>query len=212
MKPPAPEGAPQIDISIEELEALLQQARPALSEEGYQKLRAAIRTLGYVTELLEKKETTLAALRELLCPASTEKTDKVLKQAGIDTGEKKPGGVPSASKKPKGAAAGHGRNGAAAYRGATKVSVPHASLKAGDPCPDAQCRGKVYAQRDPGVLVRIKGQAPLTATVYELEKLRCNLCGDVYTAAAPPEAGEKKYDESAASRSEEHTSELQSPY
>jgi transposase len=199
MKPPAPEGAPQIDISIEELEALLQQARPALSEEGYQKLRAAIRTLGYVTELLEKKETTLAALRELLCPASTEKTDKVLKQAGIDTGEKKPGGAPSASKEPKGPAAGHGRNGAAAYGGAQKIKIPHASLKAGDPCPDAQCSGKVYLQRDPGVLVRIKGQAPLTATVYELEKLRCNLCGDVYTAAAPPEAGEKKYDESAAS-------------
>ncbi len=202
MKPPDPEGVPPIDVPIEELEALLEQARPALSEVGYQKLRAAIRTLGYVTELLEKKETTLAALRELLCPASTEKTDKVLKQAGIDRGEKKPGGVPSgpsASKKPKGAAAGHGRNGAAAYRGATKVPVPHASLKAGDPCPDAQCRGKIYAQRDPGVLVRIKGQAPLAATVYELEKLRCNLCGNVYTAAAPPEAGEKKYDESAAS-------------
>jgi len=90
-----PEGAPPIDVPIEELEGLLEQARPALSEEGYQKLRAAIRTLGYVTELLEKKETTLAALRELLCPASTEKTDKVLKQAGIDTGEKKPGGAPS---------------------------------------------------------------------------------------------------------------------
>ena len=41
--------------------------------------------------------------------------------------------------------------------------------------------------------------APLAATVYELEKLRCNLCGNVYTAAAPPEAGEKKYDETAAS-------------
>jgi transposase len=39
----------------------------------------------------------------------------------------------------------------------------------------------------------------LAATVYELEKLRCNLCGNVYTAAAPPEAGEKKYNESAAS-------------
>jgi transposase len=198
MKPPGPEGTPPIDIPIEELEGLLEQARPALSEEGYQKLRAAIRTLGYVTELLEKKETTLAALRELLCPATTEKTDKVLKQAGIDTGAKKPG-PESASQKPKGAAAGHGRNGAAAYRGATKVAVPHGSLKAGDPCPDAQCSGKVYAQRDPGVLVRIKGQAPLAATVYELEKLRCNLCGNVYTAAAPPEAGEKKYDESAAS-------------
>jgi hypothetical protein len=30
-----------------------------------------------------------------------------------------------------------------------------------------------------------------------LEKLRCNLCGNVYTAAAPAEAGEKKYDETA---------------
>jgi transposase len=96
------------------------------------------------------------------------------------------------------AAAGHGRHGAAAYHGAQKVPVPHASLKAGDACPDG-CGGKVYPQRDPGVLVRIKGQAPLAATVYELEKLRCNLCGNVYTAAAPPEAGEKKYNESAAS-------------
>ena len=47
--------------------------------------------------------------------------------------------------------------------------------------------------------MRIKGQVPLAATVYELEKLRCNLCGIVYTAAAPPEAGDNKYDESAAS-------------
>src|SRR5205807_8420300 len=75
----------------------------------------------------------------------------------------------------------------------------HASLKAGGPCPDARCRGKVYPQRDPGVLVRVKGQAPIAATVYELGKLRCNLCGDVFTAAAPEGVGEKKYDETAAS-------------
>lgn len=189
-------GVPRLDLSMEELEALLERARQEpLREDGYQKLLAAIRTLSYVTELLEKKETTLARLRELLCPASTEKTDRVLKQAGIDTGEQKP---ESPSKKPKRAAAGHGRHGAAAYRGAQKVQVPHPSLKPGDACPDG-CGGKVYPQRDPGVLVRIKGQAPLAATVYELEKLRCNLCGNVYTAPAPPEAGEKKYDESAAS-------------
>jgi len=29
-------------------------------------------------------------------------------------------------------------------------------------------RPKVYPQRDPGVLVRIIGQAPIAATVYEL--------------------------------------------
>ncbi len=193
MKAPGPEG--RIDVSTEELEALLEQVKQEpLREEGYHKLKAAIRTLGYVTELLEKKETTLTALRELLCSASTEKTDKVLKQAGINTGEKKP---ESLSKKPKRTAGGHGRNSAAAYSGAQKVKVPHASLKPGDACPDG-CGGKVYPQREPGVLVRIKGQAPLAATVYELEKLRCNLCGNVYTAEAPADAREKKYDESAA--------------
>jgi len=79
----------RIDVSTEELEGLLEQAGPMLSEDGYQKLRAAIRTLGYVTGLLEKQETTLASLRELLCPASTEKTEAVLKQAGIESGDKK---------------------------------------------------------------------------------------------------------------------------
>jgi transposase len=198
VKSPTPEGPPRIDVSCEELEALLEGARVALGEAGYQKLQAAIRTLGYVTELLQNQAATLASLRRLLCHSSTEKTSKVLKQAGIETGEKKDK-APGAPHTPKSTATGHGRNGAAAYRGARKVAVPHASLKAGDPCPDARCRGKVYPQRDPGVLVRVIGQAPLAATVYELEKLRCNLCGDVFTAAAPEGAGEKKYDETAAS-------------
>jgi transposase len=190
----------RIDVSTEELEAFLEQARPTLSEDGYQKLRAAIRTLGYVTELLEKQETTLASLRQLLCHASTEKTAKVLEQAGIKAGEKKPkpSGTEAAPQVPKSPVAGHGRNGVAAYRGARQIAVPHASLKSGDRCPDCQ-RGKIYSQRDPGVLVRIQGQAPIAATVYELEKLRCNLCGEVFTAAAPDGVGEKKYDETAAS-------------
>jgi hypothetical protein len=188
MQPPI---AP-IEVSTAELEALLDQARQEpLREEGYHKLRAAVRTLGLVTELLEKQETTLAELRELLCPASTEKTAKVLERAGIPSGEKKP---QAERKKPP----GHGRNAAAAYGGARWIQVPHESLKNGDSCP-AGCGGKVYPQHDPGLRVRIYGQAPITASVYELARLRCNLCGDVFTAAAPPEVGEKKYDATAAS-------------
>jgi transposase len=186
--------AERLDVTSEELVALVEGARAVLGETGYQKLQAAIRTLGYVTELLETRQATLDKLRRLLCHSSTEKTKTVLKQAGIETGEKKHK-PPNA---PKSTTPGHGRNGAAAYRGARKVEVPHASLKAGDRCPECR-RGKVYPQRDPGVLVRIGGQAPIAATVYELEKLRCNLCGDVFTAAAPEEAGEEKYDETAAS-------------
>ena len=37
MKPPSPEGLPRIDVSTAELEALLEQGRPSLGEDGYQK-------------------------------------------------------------------------------------------------------------------------------------------------------------------------------
>ena len=137
------------------------------------------------TELLEDQQTTLQSLRNLLCSAQSEKTSNVFKRAGIATDK------PPAAPKPK--APGHGRHGAKAYRGAPQIHVPHASLKAGDPCPECQ-RGKVYLQRDPGVLVRLIGRAPIEATVYELEKLRCNLCGEVFTAKAPEGAGDEKYD------------------
>ena len=46
--------------------------------------------------------------------------------------------------------------------------------------------------------MRIVGQAPLTATVYELERLRCNACGQVFTAEEPEGVGPEKYDETAA--------------
>src|SRR5437899_1329742 len=52
----------------------------------------------------------------------------------------------------------------------------------------------VYTQRDPGVLIRLVGQAPITACVYALEKLRCNLCGEVFTADPAPGIGLEKYD------------------
>jgi transposase len=134
----------------------------------------------------------------LLFPASTEKTDTVLKKAGMEptakpadkSGAQKPG-------KPEPKPPGHGRNGAEDYRNPRRVTIPHASLKQGDRCPDC-LKGKVYEQQEPRLLVRIVGQAPLTATVYELQRLRCNLCGEVYSADAPEGVGEDKYDESAA--------------
>ena len=34
--------------------------------------------------------------------------------------------------------------------------------------------------------------------MYELQRLRCNLCGEVYTAETPQDVGEEKSDEIAA--------------
>jgi NTP pyrophosphatase (non-canonical NTP hydrolase) len=43
------------------------------------------------------------------------------------------------------------------------------------------------------VAIRIDGQALLSAVRYELEKLRCSACGEVFTAGLPAAAGEDKY-------------------
>ena len=56
----------------------------------------------------------------------------------------------------------------------------------------------MYSKKEPARLVRIVGQAPFQATIYELERLRCNLCGDTFTADSPPVVGRDKYDSSAA--------------
>jgi hypothetical protein len=89
---------------------------------------------------------------------------------------------------------GHGRNGAHTYTGAEKTFVSHETLKSGDRCPVC-LKGRVYRIKTPKVIVRVTGTAPLSARVWELESLRCNLCGEVFTAQAPPEVGEEKYDE-----------------
>jgi len=41
--------------------------------------------------------------------------------------------------------------------------------------------------------------APLSASVYACERLRCNLCGEVFTAPAPAGVGTEKYDATATS-------------
>jgi transposase len=92
---------------------------------------------------------------------------------------------------------GHGRNGAEAFGGARKVAIAHQKLTHGERCPECGI-GNVYGQKEPQVLVRIVGQAPLAATVYSLERLRCGACGQVFTAQEPEGVGPEKYDETAA--------------
>lgn len=91
---------------------------------------------------------------------------------------------------------GHGRYAADEYPGAKQLFVKHESLCPGDDCP--LCAGKVYNKK-PVVLVRFTGQAPLQPITYRLQRLRCNLCGAVFTAAAPAEMGKEKYDHTVAS-------------
>jgi transposase len=202
MKPSKPK---LINVKADELEPFLQRAKAVLNEEDYETFKALVESYVYVTQVVEDKRTTIGRLRKLLFGSSTEKTRAVIKadaeatgpQAGAaEDGAGSPEGSGQDQEASKGK--GHGRNGADAYRGAAKIRVPHESLKPGARCPDCK-QGKVYEVAKPGVLVRIVGQAPMQAKVYELQKLRCNLCGKVLTARAPEGVGSQKYDATSAS-------------
>jgi transposase len=195
------------ELELKELKAILVRTREgALSLDDHGKLKAAVDTLVFLTQELEAKGTSIERLRRLLFGPSTEKTSRVFGEtaAASDRGASSVEGAAgesdgpiAADKEKKKKRPGHGRNGVAAYRGADKVKVPHESLKHGDRCPACE-RGKVYTQAEPATLVRVKGMAPLSATVYELDRLRCNACGGVFTAEAPAGVGGPKYDETAA--------------
>jgi hypothetical protein len=94
---------------------------------------------------------------------------------------------------------GHGRIGHNEYANAERIEVKHESLSHGDACPQTGCEGRVYKLSEPAVMVRIVGQAPLKAKIIERERLRCNLCGETFTAQVPEGLGSEKYEPSAAS-------------
>lgn len=216
-KPATKKRPERLEISHDELKAIIDQVREKglLAEDDVSKLDAAVDTLAQLTSELELKGASIRKLRRLIFGASTEKTSTVTgrdkqpespddesasETADEETDESASDEEPQSSgddgeKKKK--RKGHGRNGADKYTGAQKDKVGHETLKHGDSCPGC-LKGKVYRQKEPAVLVRVTGVAPLEARVVELERLRCNLCGEVFTAKAPDDVGEDKYDKKAA--------------
>jgi len=190
IKRKAPEP-PRREVKLDDLHATLERVKAAVDAADYETLKAAVDTLAFLTQELEAKGTTIDRLRRMLFGAKTEKTSHVVGDAASGAGA--PAGEAKAKPRPP----GHGRNGAAAYVGAEQVKVPHASLHTGDACPACQ-QGRVYPLAEPAVLLRVTAMAPLRAFRYELDRLRCNACGEVFTAETPQGVGPDKYDETAA--------------
>jgi transposase len=200
-----------LEVDETQLDDVLRRAEQALDEKDAALIRAVFQSYAYVADLVEDKNTSIRRLRQLFFGNRTEKTAAVVGRKA----DKPDANVPSDTAAPsesivgepnteeanaaatEPAAKGHGRHGADAYGGAERIDVAHPSLTAGDPCP--ACGDGIVYNKAPGVLVRITGQAPLAATIYQLQKLRCHLCGQVFTAAAPKETGNQKYDATAGS-------------
>lgn len=187
----------RIDLTQEQLEELLERAgRGQLVEGDIETIRAMAETIRFLRQILEEKRHSIGRLLRMLFGPSTEKKKNLLPDAQDEAHEAQPGApVPQSSPPPR---KGHGRNGADAYTNARDIFVEHPDLKPGDPCPVRGCRGKVYESLLPAVFVRIVGSPPLEAERYRLQRLRCNLCGEVFTADTPEAVGRRKYDERAA--------------
>lgn len=176
----------------------------SLTEEDYQKMEGVFSVIIWLIREVEKKTLSIKRLRRVFHMV-TEKAINVLKKnkrdddssdgessEGVSADEATSPDQASSSKKKK----GHGRKGASAYTGAERVIIEHETLQPGSRCPECNT-GTLYELKDPGVVVRIVGNAPLSGTVYEQQRLRCNPCGAVFTAPLPDGVSENKYDETA---------------
>lgn len=186
------------ELDIGELKKILDSA--TLGEEEHAKLTAALETLLFITQELEKKRVSLSRLKKMLFGDTSEKTRKILEKA-LKTSERREEEKSKADTVTdvynKKSAKGHGRNGASKYPGADMVQVQYQSLKPKDICPECMA-GKVYIYI-PKTIVRLKGGVPISGTVYQMDRLRCNSCGKIFTTDAPANVGEEKYDASSGS-------------
>jgi hypothetical protein len=208
---------------------LTRAAEAGLAVEDVERIRAVFESYAYVSQLIDQKNLTLARLRKMLFGDHTETSANVLGTARSGDGppaEQAEAAQPAdgaaatadappsaattstapdastdataAQSKTAGRRRGHGRNGAKDLPGAVHVQVRLDGLQPGATCP-ACGDGTLYELNQPGVLIRFVGQVPVRATIYELQKLRCQLCGQLFTAEPPAEAGARKYDETVGS-------------
>ncbi len=215
-------SAPQpLEISLAETEELLKKIEEKkLEDKDYERIKAFINSFVFIQKLLERQKLSIKRLKNLFF-GKTEKSANILPETETDekeeskevrvqeqeqeievsnhetdgrgdaSGDEGPG-------KKKAKKKGHGMNGASAYKGAEEVYVSLKELKDGQLCPDCE-KGKLYKWNKDGIEIRIRGSAPLKACIYKLEKLRCALCGKLYTAQLPRKAGKDKYDAQAGS-------------
>ncbi len=196
-----------IELSQEEAEALNQRIKNRdLSESDWKLFEGLVQFILWLQFSLKEAKISIGRLSSLF-GFSKKKTKRSSKDSqNNDTSsereeEKEPHKPPLDSSQKKMSqkeekTKGHGRNPHERYTGAKTIELSHPDLKAGGPCP-LECGGSLYKVPS-GVIIRITGSPIATATRYLLEKLRCSLCTETFTAPLPDGVSEEeKYDEEA---------------
>ncbi len=202
---------------MKDIEALFARLKGTVSEGDLRLIQDVFSSYSSLTEIIGEDKITIHKLRRLLFGKSSERrlrkgsSGKESKDESKDEDGQNPVRGPPLDEQQESAESdenrsestpdpkrpGHGRNGADAYERSDRIHIEHPILKHKDLCP--QCTGGIlYRISEPSVIVRIVGTPPLQARIYERERLRCGLCGEVFSAPLPKEAGSQKYTSSAA--------------
>jgi len=182
---------PKVVLDVGKLDGLVDKAeREPLQKEECAELKSAIHLLA--AEVARQGDRPSRA---------TEKAKKLLEEYGsslaaASTQPVEGDGQSPSDEKPK-RKGGNGRHPAADYTGATEEKSPLPEEQQPKKSCPACLKGKLYRQ-DPSPLLRITGMPPIQAKVYLMEKTRCNLCGEIFTAPVPEGIGDDKYDCSVA--------------
>ena len=189
----------KIELNMDQLDELLKRAESgSLQENDVELIRGMAECIALLSQAVDDKASSVKKLLRMVFGAKTEKKDNVLNNAdknGTSKGDNQESTVAKGGRKQR-PGRNNGKNGADTYTGADLVEIEHPELRKGASCPECT-EGKLYRNSESGVEIRVTGSAPLRATVYKLEKLRCDLCGKIFTSPLPAEAGNKKYDTAA---------------
>ena len=206
----------RLDFTPEEIDQLINRLdNKCIEEKDYSLLTEILRAMVWLSFSLQEKELSIKRLRKIF-GIKTESAQKLLELVHGKPLEKNDGGKtpkndnsentnPESNpnkgvapkkeppiEKPK----GHGHRPSTDYSQAKVIDIVHQALKRGSVCPDCR-KGKLY-QLKPGTVLRIVGQPWLQVEIYRPERLRCALCGNVFTAILPTEIATGSRADSAA--------------
>ena len=179
---------PVSELNTAALDALIIRAQEAidndlsLSTDDIKLLLNAVLTLATMQERLSNKDVTVHKLRKLLgMVQSSEKLNHLLVEGGTSKSNTKI----KRARKPK----------VKKTPAPTKVHHALEDFKKGQSCPSC-FSGKLY-KYEPAQLLRVSGHSPFSSELHLSERLRCNACGQFFTASLPSdvladgEAGQK---------------------
>lgn len=209
-----------LDFTPEQIEMLIERLNnQALVKEDYPVLANLIKAMVWMNFSLQEKQLSIQRLRSIfgIKTESAQNLAKLLEQAQTaedevatteSTSTDEQSVVPAQSnektedlnaatkKDPSDKKGKHGHRPALNYTQAKIIDVAHKSIKKGNLCPSCS-KGKLFTL-SPGTVLRIVGQPWLQMEIYRPERLRCAVCGEVFTAPLPPEVATESRASSSA--------------